>query len=75
MGGFLKRNETLDDAASRVLNRLTGVKNIYMEQFYSFSEINRDLIERTVSTSYYAVINIIEVITMRNSKEGSRVHQ
>lgn len=58
IGGFLKRNETLDDAASRVLNTLTGVNNIYMEQFYSFSEIDRDPGERTVSTSYYALINI-----------------
>jgi len=58
IGGFLKRNETLDDAASRVLNRLTGVHNIYMEQFYAFSAIDRDPVERTVSTSYYALINI-----------------
>lgn len=58
IGGFLKRNETLDDAASRVLNTLTGVKNIYMEQFYSFSEIDRDPVERTISTSYFALINI-----------------
>lgn len=58
MGGFLKNNETLDDAASRVLYKLTGVRNIYMEQFYSFSELNRDPLARTISTSYYAIINI-----------------
>lgn len=58
MGGFLKKNETLDDAASRILNKLTGVHDIYMEQLYSFSDINRDPVERTISTSYYAIINI-----------------
>ena len=32
MGGFLKRAETLDDAANRILKTLTGINNIYMEQ-------------------------------------------
>ena len=58
MGGFLKKNETLDDAAARILNRLTGMYDIYMEQLYAFSEVNRDPVERTISTSYYAIINI-----------------
>ncbi|MGJ5640680.1 NUDIX hydrolase [Formosa sp. S-31] len=58
IGGFLKREETLHDAASRILNYLTGLDHIYMEQFYSFSEVNRDPGERTVSVSYYALINI-----------------
>ncbi|WP_194767058.1 NUDIX hydrolase [Tamlana sp. I1] len=58
MGGFLKRNETLDDAAARVLHRLTGVHDIYLEQLYAFSEVDRDPVARTISTSYYAIINI-----------------
>lgn len=58
MGGFLKKEETLDDAAIRILYRLTGMHNIYMEQLYSFSEVHRDPVERTISTSYYAIINI-----------------
>lgn len=58
IGGFLKKNETLDDAATRILFRLTGMKDIYMEQFYAFSEVGRDPVERTLSVSYYALINI-----------------
>lgn len=58
IGGFLKHNETLDNAASRILYRLTGVHDIYMEQFYAFSEVDRDPVERTVSVSYFALINI-----------------
>ncbi|WP_370479181.1 NUDIX hydrolase [Tamlana flava] len=58
MGGFLKQNETLDDAAERILHRLTGMHNIYMEQLYAFSNVDRDPVARTVSTSYYAIINI-----------------
>lgn len=58
MGGFLKKNETLDESASRILKTLTGMNDIYMEQLYSFSEVDRDPFERTISTSYYAIINI-----------------
>lgn len=58
MGGFMKETETLDDAAIRVLNQLTGLDNIYMEQLRAYSAIDRDPIERTVSVSYYALVDI-----------------
>tara|TARA_R110002167_G_scaffold311125_1_gene516045 strand:- start:6899 stop:7594 length:696 start_codon:yes stop_codon:yes gene_type:complete len=70
MGGFMKHHETLNDAASRVLHRLTGVHDIYMEQLYTFSEVDRDPLARTISTSYYAIINIEkhnEEITEQNN--------
>ncbi|MDG3581709.1 NUDIX hydrolase [Galbibacter pacificus] len=60
MGGFLKQNETLDDSANRILHTLTGINNIYMEQLYGFSKIDRDPVERTISVAYYALINIEE---------------
>lgn len=58
MGGFLKKEESLNDAATRVLNHYTGLQNIYMEQLYAFSEVDRDPVERTISVAYYALINI-----------------
>jgi len=58
IGGFLKRDEVLDDAAIRILNKYTGLNDIYMEQLYAYSEIDRDPVERTISVSYYALINI-----------------
>jgi len=58
IGGFLKKDESLDDAARRILHTLTGMHNIYMEQLYTFSEVERDPAERTVSTSFYAIIDI-----------------
>lgn len=58
IGGFLKKNENLDQAASRVLKTLTGLSDIYMEQLYTHSKIDRDPGERTVSVSYYALIDI-----------------
>lgn len=58
MGGILVENETLDNAATRVLNRLTGLHDIYMEQLYAFSKVNRDPVERIISVAYYALIDI-----------------
>jgi len=57
MGGFLKREESLNDAAHRVLHKLTGLKDVYLEQLYGFGELNRDPVERTVSIAFYALIN------------------
>lgn len=58
MGGFLNRDESLDDAADRILHKLTGLKNVYLEQLYGFGEVDRDPVERTISIAYYALINI-----------------
>ncbi|MDC6365881.1 MULTISPECIES: NUDIX hydrolase [Flavobacteriaceae] len=58
IGGFLKKNENLDQAAVRVLNALTGLNDIYMEQLYTHSKVDRDPGQRTISVSYYALIDI-----------------
>lgn len=58
MGGFLEESENLDEAANRILKKLTGLENIYLEQLYSFSNLDRDPEERTVSVSYFALIDI-----------------
>lgn len=57
MGGFLKRQENLNLAANRILFQLTGIEEIYMEQLYAFSEVDRDPAERTISVAYFALIN------------------
>ena len=40
-GGFMLKNENADDAAYRVLNKRTGLTNIYLKQFYLFSDPDR----------------------------------
>lgn len=58
MGGFVQPTESADEAASRVLRELTGLEGVYLEQFHSFTEVERDPIERTVSIAYFALIDI-----------------
>lgn len=60
MGGFTNQNESTDEAAVRVLLQLTGISNIYMEQLYCFSEVNRDPAGRVISIAYFALINIAD---------------
>lgn len=57
MGGFVGRDESLDDAAARVLRELTGLEDVYMEQVGAFGEVGRDPGERVISVAYYAMIN------------------
>ncbi|MDN3669636.1 NUDIX domain-containing protein [Echinicola jeungdonensis] len=58
MGGFLQFNESLDEAANRILYKLTGLEEVYMEQMHTFSRPDRDPVERTVAVAYVALIDI-----------------
>ena len=51
VGGFLKKSETLEIASTRILHLYTGLDEIYMEQVATFSAVDRDPEERTVSTA------------------------
>src|SRR5277367_4365647 len=58
MGGFVQKNESLEEAAARVLKTLIGLDGVYMEQLHTFSDLRRDPVERTVSVAYFALIDI-----------------
>jgi 8-oxo-dGTP diphosphatase len=58
MGGFLQPAESLEQAANRVLKRLTGLEGVYMEQLEAFGDPARDPVERTLSIAYFALIDI-----------------
>lgn len=55
-GGFLLHDESLEAAATRVLNEKTGVNNAYMEQLYTFGEPYRDPRSRVITIAYIALI-------------------
>jgi 8-oxo-dGTP diphosphatase len=60
-GGFLKMDETAEEGARRELKEETGLEGAYMEQFHTFSAIERDLRERVITIAYYALVKIQEV--------------
>ena len=62
-GGFVRNDESVDDAADRTLHELTGMRNVYMRQVGAFGAIDRDPGERVVSVAYYALINVADYNT------------
>lgn len=56
-GGFVRPNETTDQAAVRELREETGVDDVYLEQLYTFSDVGRDPRAWVMSCSYMALIN------------------
>ena len=61
-GGFVDANESIDDAAKRVLYGLTGLKDLYMKQVGAYGDVDRDPGARVVSISYYSLINVAEFV-------------
>ena len=57
-GGFVRVDETLDEAARRELLEETGLKKVFLEQLYTFGEVDRDPRERVVSVAYYALVKL-----------------
>ena len=57
-GGFVSSDESVDDAATRTLYELTGLRNLFMRQVGAFGNVDRDPGERVVSIAYYALINV-----------------
>jgi 8-oxo-dGTP diphosphatase len=55
-GGFVQMDESLDQAADRLLAEETGLKNVYLEQLYTFGDPERDPRTRVVTVAYYALI-------------------
>jgi ADP-ribose pyrophosphatase YjhB (NUDIX family) len=58
MGGFVNSGESVEDAAQRILDQLTGLTDIYMEQLFCFGNVNRDPGGRVISIAYFALIKI-----------------
>jgi 8-oxo-dGTP diphosphatase len=60
-GGFMNMNETVEECARRELEEETGLKNAAVEQFYTFSDVNRDPRERVITVAHYALVRLSEV--------------
>ena len=56
-GGFIHIDETIGDAAKRILKNETNLSDIYIEQLYTFSGVDRDPRMRVISTSYISLID------------------
>lgn len=60
-GGLINDKESLDGAAKRELAEKTGMKNVYLEQLYTFGHPKRDPYGRVISCAYFALIDSLSV--------------
>lgn len=57
-GNFVYQKEDLDAAAYRVLEELTGLKEVYLEQVKTFGSVGRHPFGRVITVAYYSLIKI-----------------
>ncbi len=62
-GGFVRTDETLDEAVRRELAEETGLTQVFLEQLYTFGAVKRDPRERVVSVAYYALVKRLDHAT------------
>lgn len=60
-GGFVKMDESLDEAAARVLKQKGGLEKVYLEQLYTFGAVRRDPRMRILSVAYFALVEYSRV--------------
>lgn len=58
IGSFIKENESIENAANRVLQMSTGLTGVFMELVGNYGEVNRDTGNRVISLAHYALIRI-----------------
>jgi len=71
-GGFVNMDESLEQAARRELEEETGIRDIYVEQLYTFGEPKRDPRTRVISVAYIALVRA-DMQTLRVSEESTDV--
>ena len=69
-GGFVRIDESLEEAAIRELQEETGVSNVYLEQLYTFGNPKRDPRGRVITVAYMALVNS-ENINLKASTDAS----
>ena len=67
-GGFVGMKESLDQAAERVLATKAGLSGIFLEQLYTFGDVDRDPRTRVITVAYYA---LVEDAKLRRAKPAA----
>jgi ADP-ribose pyrophosphatase YjhB (NUDIX family) len=69
-GSWIRYNESIDNAASRILSSQTSVENLYLEQFKTFGNLERFPDRRVITIAYYALVNIEKFSTRPGPTEA-----
>jgi len=70
-GGFVGMRESLEDAAARELCEETGLRDVHLEQLYTWGAVDRDPRTRVISVSYVALLDSSSKISPRAGDDAS----
>lgn len=70
-GGFVDYDKDLDESAREKLYAKTGINNLYMEQLFTYGDVNRDNRGRVVSVAYIALVKKEDVLTQISANDPS----
>jgi 8-oxo-dGTP diphosphatase len=59
-GGLVLDDESVDEAARRELREETGLRDVFLEQLYTFGEVGRDPRGRVVTVAHYALVRLAD---------------
>lgn len=71
-GGFMKMDESLEEAAYREMEEETGLKNAYLEQLFTYSEPHRDPRGRVITVAYFALVPLNATIRTSGGSDASQ---
>jgi len=75
IGSFVKNNESINDAAKRVLKEITGLKNVFLKQSKVYGDVGRDPGARCITIGQYALIRIEDQDIALVEKHGAVWHE
>lgn len=58
LGDLVQPEEDLEEAPYRVLEQRTGLRDVYLQQVYTFGAVNRHPSGRVITTAYYSLVDI-----------------
>ncbi len=73
-GGFIHNSESPEQAAFRVLKNKAGIKNVYIEQLYTFAGSNRDPRGNVITVTYFALTPVSKISVKSNRAQTPTLH-
>lgn len=72
-GGFVRIDESLDDAAARLMESKAGFSGVFLEQLYTFGDVRRDPRGRVITVAYYALVDAARFRRMTSPAVSARI--
>lgn len=74
-GDLVYPNEDIDTAAERILEQLTGLRGVYLEQVKAFGSVDRHPLGRVITVAYFSLIKISNyIVTPASFAQSAQWH-